>query len=124
MTASEPETTSAEGSSGNGRATRWIDLLQVTNAEAWEKVQPGTLDRIIEMIEQAERRDNQRYWAEYWLRVAGTVCGLAYVIALCLLAMYFVDKGAATQAASLFGVGAASIVGAFVTQRLRGGSQN
>ncbi|NJP89478.1 hypothetical protein HCN51_08465 [Nonomuraea sp. FMUSA5-5] len=42
-----------------------------------------------------------------------------FVLLLCLLAKYFVDAGAPTQAAALFGVGAASMLTVFVTQHGR-----
>ncbi|MDX3111116.1 hypothetical protein [Nonomuraea angiospora] len=125
MTASEPETavaTPVTTNNGTGQPPGGLPAI-IAQAEAWEKIKPGTLDQVLKLIEDADRRDNQRYWAEFWLRIAGTVCGLVFALSLCLLAKYFVDKGAPTQGAALFGVGAASMVTAFLTQRLRGGKE-
>ncbi|WP_043627258.1 hypothetical protein [Nonomuraea candida] len=121
MTASEPETAVATAATENGTgATPALLNDIISRAEAWEKIKPGTLDRVITLIVEAEQRDNKQYWAEFWLRAAGMVSGLVFVLLLCLLAKYFVDKGAPTQAAALFGVGAGSMLTAFVTQHVRG----
>lgn len=102
-------------------ASRWADLPTPAQAKQWEAVKPGTIDRILDAVEQAERHDQRMQWAELGLRLFGTLAGLGSVVVLALVAKYFVDHGAATQGAGIFGLGAASMVAAFLTHRRRGG---
>jgi uncharacterized membrane protein len=95
--------------------SHWQSLPAAEQARKWEQVRPGTFDRIMDGVERAERHQNRLDWAEMALRFLGLLSGLSVVIVLALIAKHFVDKGAPTQAVGIFGAGAASIIGAFLT---------
>ncbi|MEV0407409.1 protein kinase [Actinoallomurus sp. NPDC050550] len=95
--------------------SHWESLPAAEQARKWEQVRPGTFDRIMDGVERAERHQNLLDWAEMALRFLGLLSGLSVVIVLALISKHIVDKGAPTQAVGIFGAGAASIIGAFLT---------
>jgi uncharacterized membrane protein len=99
--------------------SRWVELPTADQARKWEQVSPGTFDRIMAGVERAERHDRRMDWAEFGLRGLGLLTGLGAVGIMGLTAMHFADHGAATQGIGIFGAGAASIIGAFLTVRRR-----
>jgi len=82
-------------------------------------VNPGTFERIMNSVERAERHDQRMEWADFALRFFGMLCGLGSASILALLAKYYIDHGAASQGAGIFGAGTASVVGVFVAERFR-----
>jgi uncharacterized membrane protein len=95
-----------------------VKLPTPTAAKQWEELGPGTFNRIMTEIEQEEKHRRRMEWADLCQRIFGQVCALGTVIILAFLARYFVDRGAATQGASIIITGAVSIVTVFVTGRL------
>lgn len=94
------------------KSSRWESLPAAEQAEAWEKVAPGTFARIMDAVEIAERHERRLAWAEVALRLIGMFTGFAIVVVLALVAKHLADKGAATQGAGIFGAGAASVISA------------
>jgi uncharacterized membrane protein len=85
-------------------------LPPIDEAERWEQLRPGTLNRLLDEIEREEnhRRSIERTGQRYAM---GTVVLLAF------LAGFFVFCGAATQGAAIIVVGAVSLVTVFLTNR-------
>ncbi|MFE3188012.1 hypothetical protein ACFXHA_03330 [Nocardia sp. NPDC059240] len=97
--------------------------LSPADAQRWEKIKPGTVDRILATVEKAEAHDRRMDWAEIGLRALGAICGVLTVSILALISKYCVDHNAATAGAGIFGAGAATIVTAFITTtRGKGGN--
>ncbi|MGW5456210.1 hypothetical protein [Nocardia sp. NPDC003979] len=96
-------------------ATRWADLPTPADLKRWEAIRPGTVDRILTAVEQAERHDQRIRWAELGLRAFGTISGLTTVAIMALTAKHFVDHGAPLEGAGIIGAGSVSIVTAFIT---------
>ena len=99
------------------QVSRWADLPAADQARKWEQVSPGTFDRVMAGVERAERHDRRMDWAEVVLRALGLLAGVGSVVVMGVTAMHFADQGAATQGAGIFGAGAASVIGAFLTIR-------
>lgn len=95
-----------------------VRLPTPTQAKQWEELEPGTFSRLMAEIEQEEKHRRCMEWAELGSRIFGQMCAFGTVVALALLARYFVDHGAATQGASIIVTGTASIVAVFLTGRL------
>jgi hypothetical protein len=69
----------------------------------------------------AERRNWRRLaWAETLQQILGHVSGLAALVILAAISWHAIDRGDATQGASIICTGAVSIVAVFVTGRLIG----
>lgn len=95
--------------------SRWADLPAADQARKWEQVNPGTFERIMAGVERAERHDRRMDWADVGLRFLGLLTGFGAVTVMGWTAMHFADQGAPTQGAGIFGLGAASLIGAFLT---------
>lgn len=103
--------------------SRWADLPTADQVKRWERVSPGTFDRVMAGVERAERHDRLMDWADLGLRLLGLFCGLGAVGVLGWTAVHFASSGAPTQGLGVFGGGCASIIGAFLTVR-RGRSRD
>jgi hypothetical protein len=70
----------------------------------------------------SERRHQRRLdWAELIAQIIGHLSGLAALFILAAISWHAIDRGAATQGASVICTGAVSIVAVFVTGRLTSG---
>lgn len=98
-------------------AAGWTGLPTAEQAEKWEQVQHGSTERFIALIERDQRHEHRLDWADRCLQALGVFSGLGAVAILGWTAMHFASTGAPTQGLGLFGAGAASIVGAFLTIR-------
>jgi uncharacterized membrane protein len=114
MTGKEPATAERKAPAG-------VRLPTPAQAKQWEELGPGTFARFMSEVEQEEKHRRRMEWAELCSRVFGQVCAFGTVVVLALLARYFVDRGAATQGASIIITGAVSIVTVFLTNRLTRG---
>lgn len=93
----------------------WAELPPAAEVKRWEAISPGTVERILTAVEKAARDDRRQQWAEFTLRVFGTLCGLTSVMILALTAKHFVDQGAPIEGVAVFGAGSLSMVTAFIT---------
>lgn len=98
-------------------AAGWTRLPAAEQAEQWEKVHQGSTERFIALIERDQRHEHRLDWADRCLQALGVFSGLTAVGILGWTATHFASAGAPTQGLGLFGAGAASIVGAFLTVR-------
>jgi hypothetical protein len=101
-------------------------LPPVKQAAAWEQVSEGMAKEMWAEACRESRHFRRLEWASIVLQYASLACGFGSVLVLAFLAKFFVDRGAPTQAAGIFGAGAASLVGLFITSRftVRGQRRN
>jgi len=103
----------------------WRRLPPVEQARAWEKMRPGTFEQIwreavldgehrrLMNVSEARHRNRIEWFVQIiqLLRIIGALCA---VIALVCVAVYYINRHAPTQGASVFGIGGIAIVGLFL----------
>jgi hypothetical protein len=98
-----------------GNTAGWLGLPVYEQAKEWEKLSPGTFQRLLDRLEAADNDKRRQARAEFFLRLFGMVCALAVTGLFIWLAMVYLDRGAPTQGAGIFGAGATTIVIGFLT---------
>jgi hypothetical protein len=102
-----------------------MSLGPVDQARDWEDFRPGTFEQLFALVvhdaeykrsraEQQARHERRLDYIAVALQLARLVFALAAVFVISLTARYYVDHGAADQGAKVFGLGAGSIVAAFI----------
>lgn len=79
---------------------------------------PEIYERFIKAKEVEWRHLHRLSWADHVAQVIGHLSGLAALGCLTVIAWHAIDRGDATQGASIICTGAVSIVAVFVTGRL------
>jgi uncharacterized membrane protein len=103
----------------------WRKLPPIDQSRAWERIRPGTFEQIWQeaLLEGEHRRTLERDEArhrrriEWFVQVVQLVRVLGAFAALCALVfvgVYFVNRHAPTEGASVFGVGGIALVGLFL----------
>lgn len=95
----------------------WAELPPVEKAKLWEKVAPGTADRILDQTDRQVRHARRLAWANIALSAFTVASALATVILFVWLAKYYADHHAATQGAAIIGA-LAAVVTAFIGGRV------
>jgi hypothetical protein len=87
---------------------------------------PEIYERFIRVKEVEWRHLRRLAWADLFAQVIGHLSGLVALGCLTLISWHAIDRGDATQGASIICTGAVSIVAVFVTGRLihKGGGSN
>lgn len=107
---------SSSGSGGPpaGVETAFTDPAVVTLRES----APEIYERFIKAKETEWRHLRHLAWTDLLAQVIGHLSGLVALGCLTVIAWHAIDRGDATQAASIICTGAVSIVAVFVTGRL------
>jgi hypothetical protein len=79
---------------------------------------PDIYERFIKAKEAEWRHQRRQAWADHIAQVIGHLSGLAALGCLTAIAWHAIDRGDATQGASIICTGAVSIVAVFVTGRI------
>jgi len=94
----------------------WIQIPPTEKAKYWEKIAPGSADRILEQTYRQVRHMRRLAWAKISLSFLGILCAFASVALFVWLAKYYADHGAPTQGAMII-TALAAVVAAFVGSR-------
>jgi hypothetical protein len=111
--------------SGEPEFSTWMNLGPVHQAREWEEFRPGTFEQMFALVvhdaeyrrAQAETRARHERRLDYiavGLQLARLIFALAAVIIIALTARYYADHNAPNQGVKVFGLGAGSIVAAFI----------
>lgn len=103
----------------------WMNLPPVEQARDWEEFKPGTFEQLFALVVNdadyrrtaAEKRAQHERRLDYIavaLQLIRLVFALVAVVVIALTARYYADHGDADQGVKVFGLGAASIVAAFI----------
>lgn len=91
--------------------------------EAYERILPGSADRMIAMAERDQAAyiasNRRQQWLDFSFNVTALVAGLAALMAIISGVVFLADRGHEIAAAALAGLGVSGIVGALVNARLR-----
>lgn len=98
-------------------AAWWAELPPAEKARIWEKVAPGSAERILEQTDRHMRHVRRMAWARLALSAFTATGALATVILFVWLAKYYMDHGAPTQGAAIIGA-LAAVVTAFLGGRI------
>jgi hypothetical protein len=79
---------------------------------------PAIYDRFIKAKEAEWRNLRRLAWGDLLTQVIGNMSALAALVSLTVVAWHAIDRGDATQGASIICTGAVSIVAVFVTGRV------
>jgi hypothetical protein len=115
----------ASTTSGDSEPSGWINLGPVDQARDWEDFRPGTFEQMFALVvhdadykrtqaEQKARHERRLDYIAVSLQIARLVFALAAVGIIALTARYYADHNAANQGVKVFGLGAGSIVAAFI----------
>jgi hypothetical protein len=115
----------ADKNRGESEPSSWMSLGPVDQARDWEEFRPGTFEQMFALVvhdaeykrtqaEQQARHERRLDYIAVALQLMRLVFALAAVIIISLTARYYVDHGAASEGAKVFGLGAGSIVSAFI----------
>jgi hypothetical protein len=115
----------AEKELGEPESSAWMSLGPVDQARGWEEFRPGTFEQMFALVvhdaeykraraEQQARHERRLDYIAVALQVARLVFALAAVLIISLTARYYAAHGAASEGAKVFGLGAGSIVAAFI----------
>ena len=114
-----------ERSRGESDFSGWMNLGPVDQARDWEEFRKGTFDQMLALAiseathkrqqdDQQARHERMLDYIAMTLQAARLVCAIAAVVIISLTARYYAAHGAASEGAKVFGLGAGSIVAAFI----------
>jgi uncharacterized membrane protein len=110
---------------GEPGPSAWMNLGPVDQARQWEDFRPGTFEQMFALVvqdaeykraraEQQARHERRLDYIAVALQIARLIFGLAAVFIISLTAKYYAEHNAASEGAKVFGLGAGSIVAAFI----------
>jgi hypothetical protein len=110
---------------GDPEPSSWMNLGPVEQAREWEEFRPGTFEQMFALVvhdaeykrTRAERQARHERTLDYiaiGLQLFRLVFALTAVVVISLTAKYYADHGAPSDGVKVFGLGAGSIVAAFV----------
>jgi hypothetical protein len=82
---------------------------------------PEIYEQFIKAKQEQWRHERHLAWADLLAQIIGHLSGLAALVVLAAISWHSIDRGDATQGASIICTGAVSIVAVFVTGRLATG---
>ncbi|WP_405406804.1 DUF2335 domain-containing protein [Streptomyces sp. NBC_01104] len=99
----------------------WQDLPLAEQIAQWERVVPGSAERMLRQVEADYEHRRWRERTELRCRVAGMVLGAGAVTGVLWVAKHLIDAGAATAGAGLLGSSVAALVGLVLTRQRQAG---
>jgi hypothetical protein len=100
------------------QATTYEGLPAAEKVQAWEAVQQGAAQILLEEFRSARKHQRRLTWFREALSLLRIIFAFASVVLFVWLARYFVDQNAPTQGAALVGAGLAALVTAFLGQQI------
>jgi hypothetical protein len=103
----------------------WASLGPVEQAREWEEFRPGTFEQVFEFVrheadyrreilEQSAKHERRLDYIAVAIQILTPLLALVAVAIMAWTAKYYADHGAASDGVKIFGVGAGSIVAAFL----------
>jgi len=96
-------------------AADWKDLSPLDRAAKYEAVAPATHAHFLAEDAALARHERRLAWANWGLRVAGLLAGVAAVTGMILLSWHAIDAGDAQQIKWIVGTPTVALAGIFVT---------
>jgi uncharacterized membrane protein len=105
--------------------TAWASLGPVGQAKEWEEFRPGTFEQVFELarhetdykrelLERSARHERRLDYIAVVIQILTPIFALAALVIMAWTAKYYADHNAASDGVKIFGVGAGSIVAAFL----------
>lgn len=109
----------------------WASLGPVEQAREWEEFRPGTFEQVFEVarheadyrrefLERAAKHERRLDYIAIVVQTLTPIFALGAVAIMAWTAKYYADHNAAAEGVKIFGVGAGSIVAAFLGVNLSG----
>jgi hypothetical protein len=103
----------------------WASLGPVEQAREWEQFKPGTFEQVFDLVKhdadyrktiakEEAKHDRRLDYFAVAIQIITPIFALAAVAIMALTAKYYADHNAASDGVKIFGVGAGSIVAAFL----------